>query len=100
MAARTIRSPSATNATNCKWPHVTPPTHRGKLYGPLKRVAFGATSGVCVPYCVWNGSVTVLTAKRWQRKALLAGICCITSHAVSRHIPELRHRVRQDELAS
>jgi len=96
MAAGTFRNPRATNATNCKWPHVTP-SHRGKLNVPLKRVACGASSGVYVPYCVWNGSVTVLTAKIWQRIALVAGICCTTSHALSRHIPELRHRFRLDE---
>jgi len=39
---------------------------------PGKHVVSGATSGAFLPYCNWNGSVTVLTANRWQRNALAA----------------------------
>ena len=91
--------------TNCKWPHITPPTHRGKLNGTLAKVACGATSGIFWRYCSWNGSMIVLTANRWQRKALAAGsvhhtcginqrlTTCRTHHDGSNHIPELRHRI-------
>ena len=98
--------------TNCKWLQITPPTHRGKLNDTMETVACGATSGVFLRYCSWNGSVTVLPANRWQSKVLAAGIfshtdgitqcvtSCPTHHSGSRHIPELRHRIRLDELAT
>ena len=45
----------------------------GKLNDALETVFFGAKSGVFLRYCSWNGSVTVLTANRWQRKLPTAG---------------------------
>jgi len=100
MAAVTLRSRSAINATKCKRPHDTPPTQRYKLDDTLETVAFGATSGVCVPHRTGNYPVTVLTVNRWQSNALAACIPCPTNHVTSGHNLELRHRIRDDELAS
>jgi hypothetical protein len=46
---------------------------RGNLNGAIETISSCATSGVILRYCSWQGSVTVLTANRWQKKALVAG---------------------------
>ena len=54
-------------------PHHTTVASRGKKNGTLVTLSSGATSGVFLHYCCYHDSVTVLTANRWQRKALAAG---------------------------
>jgi len=69
--------------TNCKWPHITPPTHRGRLNDNLETVACGAKAA--------SACVTVAGMAHWmcwwQSKALAAVIACATHHVESRHIP-------------
>jgi len=87
------------------------PLTGSKLNDTMEKVACGVTSGVFLRYCSWNDSVTVQTANGWQSKALAVGnfyhidgitqwvTSCPTHHGGSRHIPELRHRIRHDGLA-
>ena len=94
-----------------KFPQL-PHNNKHRVRKNLETVACGATSGVFLRYCNWNGSVTVLTANRWQSKALAGGTLyhtdgvyqCVTScptrHGGSRDISELRHRIRPDKLAT
>jgi hypothetical protein len=51
---------------------------RDNLNGVRETRSRGATSGVLLLCCSWHGSVTVLTANRWQRMALAAESMCIS----------------------
>jgi hypothetical protein len=73
---------------------------RGKSNGILEIVSCGATRGVFLLYCRWNGSLRLLTANRWQIKAPAAVIFSTTHHGGSQHIPELRHRHLPDVFAT
>ena len=92
-----------------KFPQL-PHNNKHRVRKNLETVACGAKSGVFLAQ--WNGSVTVLTANRWQSKALAGGTLyhsdgvnhCVTScpthHGGYTDIPELRHRIRPNELAT